>query len=389
MISDADIESKILLYSCLCCFPFDFVARQCIAGSHLNFFILKQLPVLLTKQYDCQISKEEKLSRLIFRRVLELIYTSWDLEAFAKDCGYDGPPFVWNEERRSKIRAELDAAYFHLYLGTEEDWNKTGTKELLEYFPTPRYAVEYIMETFPIVKRKDEAKYEGKYRTKELILETYDKMAESIRTGNAYQSILDPLPGPPCDAQGNFIPMGQWDTANWPMHIHQPKETEIHAVIQPAGKTVEKGKIVLDVLALLYAFEGKRVDRLVLEIGLILMQHESLRKSILSRGIVRPDKTEQSAPPRIQYMDNFLAEFNGSQFTIKDSQFIQTIELGPKSESLEEIKAREIGVQALNCATEAVEVINRIREVSSNKDESFEILGVENVAELIIQGYAA
>ena len=31
------------------------------------------------------------------------------------DMRCDGAPFVWDEERRFKIRAELDAAFFHLY----------------------------------------------------------------------------------------------------------------------------------------------------------------------------------------------------------------------------------------------------------------------------------
>jgi hypothetical protein len=52
------------------------------------------------------------------------------------------------------------------------------------------------METFPIVKRKDEAKYDS-YRTKELILEIYDKMAEAIANGAEYQTILDPPPADP------------------------------------------------------------------------------------------------------------------------------------------------------------------------------------------------
>ena len=82
-------------------------------------------------------------------RVLELSYTSWELEPFARDCGYEGPPFIWDEERRFRLRCELDAAFFRLYGISRED-------------------VEYIMDTFPIVKRKDEAAF-GTYRTKELI----------------------------------------------------------------------------------------------------------------------------------------------------------------------------------------------------------------------------
>jgi hypothetical protein len=41
------------------------------------------------------------------------------------------------------------------------------------------------------VKRKDEAAY-GSYRTKETILEIYDEMQESIRTGTEYRTKLEP-----------------------------------------------------------------------------------------------------------------------------------------------------------------------------------------------------
>jgi len=36
--------------------------------------------------------------------------------------GYPGHPFIWDDERRFEIRCELDALYFHLYLGTQSDW---------------------------------------------------------------------------------------------------------------------------------------------------------------------------------------------------------------------------------------------------------------------------
>lgn len=54
------------------------------------------------------------------------------------------------------------------------------------------------MDTFPIVRRKDEEKFAGDYRTKRVILEIYDAMSESLRTGRAYQTRLDP---PPADRQ--------------------------------------------------------------------------------------------------------------------------------------------------------------------------------------------
>jgi hypothetical protein len=151
---------------------------------------------------------------------LELSYTSWDVKEFAEECGYDGPPFVWQERRRFMMRCELDAAYFHHYLGSVAEWGADNPR-LRDLFPSPRDAVNYVMETFPIVKRKDEQAH-GEYRTKQVILELYDEMAEAILTGQPYNTRLDPPPGPPQNAQDNVIPMAEWDPNNWPSHIHQP-----------------------------------------------------------------------------------------------------------------------------------------------------------------------
>ena len=132
-----------------------------------------------------------------------------------------GPPFRWDEERRFLLRCELDAAYFHLYLGSPSEWG-TDSPELREMFPTPRDAVDYIMETFPIVKRKDE-KQHGEYRTKRVILEIYDAMQKAIDTGQPYQTLLDPPPGPPPEGLPDWQP-GQPKPATWPPHIHPPRE---------------------------------------------------------------------------------------------------------------------------------------------------------------------
>jgi hypothetical protein len=95
----------------------------------------------------------------------------------ARDCGYDGPPFIWDEERRFLLRCEPDAAYFHLYGISTPD-------------------VDYIMDTFPIVKRKDQTKY-GSYRTKEKILEIYEKMSTAIADKKSYETVLDHPPADP------------------------------------------------------------------------------------------------------------------------------------------------------------------------------------------------
>jgi len=191
-------------------------------------------------------SNTQALREWLLLRVLELTYTARDLEPFAQDCGWSGPPFRWDEGRRFLLRCELDAAFFHLYLPAKVDgeWKPSRVaegalrdetpEELTElkcHFPTPRDAVDYIMDTFPIVRRKDEEK-RGEYRTKRVILEIYDEMAEAMRTGKPYQTRLDPPPGPPADEHGNFLPLPEWKPgqpkpANWPSHIHPPKEVSI------------------------------------------------------------------------------------------------------------------------------------------------------------------
>jgi len=81
--------------------------------------------------------------------------------------------------------------------------------------------MEYIMETFPIVKRKDEQK-SGEYRTKRMILECYNAMAEVMETGRPYKTILDPPPGPPVESLPEWK-RGQPKPKDWPPHIHTPK----------------------------------------------------------------------------------------------------------------------------------------------------------------------
>ena len=227
--------SSALLCGCLNSFIFDYIARQKFSGGSLNRYILIQLPVIAP---DVVRGFAVHMPRLI-SLVLDLSYTAWDLEPFAYDCGWDGPPFRWDEERRFLIRCELDAAFFHLYLPADEQGNWRPARkddgcpydetpeqleELKHHFPTPRDAIDYIMDTFPIVRRKDEEQY-GEYRTKRVILEIYDAMQRVIRTGQPYQTLLDPPPGPPLDADGNFVSYA--DIAdNPPPHIHLPRDAE-------------------------------------------------------------------------------------------------------------------------------------------------------------------
>ncbi len=162
------------LYACLSSFVLDYAARQKVGGTHLNYLQLKQLPVLAPTAYlaDAPWHRGRSVRDWVAPRVLELSYTAWDLRPFAEDCGDAGPPYLWDAERRAVLRAELDAAFFHLY-GLSRD------------------EVDFVMETFPIVRRHDEAAF-GEYRTKRVVLEMYDALAAAASSGKPYVSLLGP-----------------------------------------------------------------------------------------------------------------------------------------------------------------------------------------------------
>lgn len=97
-------------------------------------------------------------------RVLELTYTAWDLQPFAQDLGYDGAPFDWDEERRHRLKCELDAIYAQLYQLDRED--------LMWILDAPEPS-----QSFPGLKRNEERQF-GEYRTQRYVLQAYDLLAQ-------------------------------------------------------------------------------------------------------------------------------------------------------------------------------------------------------------------
>ena len=143
--------------------PLDWVARASIGGVNMSYFIVKQLPILPPEAYIEESPPGPAWVELVVPRVLELTYTAWDLQAFAEDLGYEGEPFVWDEERRHKLKSELDAIYAHMY-GLERD----EIKWILE--------PEEPSVSFPALQRSEEKEF-GEYRTKRYVLHAYDQLA--------------------------------------------------------------------------------------------------------------------------------------------------------------------------------------------------------------------
>lgn len=128
-------DSASGLQAALSSFALDFASRQKVGGASMNFFIFEQLPVpspAALHAWSAWIG--QRVDRLNSQRL---------------DSGVN-----------ANLRAELDALMFRVYGISRDD-------------------ADYILETFPIVKRKDIAAH-GEYRTKHLILEAYDRLQDQL-----------------------------------------------------------------------------------------------------------------------------------------------------------------------------------------------------------------
>ncbi|MCL2779674.1 MAG: N-6 DNA methylase [Polyangiaceae bacterium] len=155
-------------------FVVDFLIRPFV-DKHVKPYTIARVPWL-------DVPPEARLALpLLLGIVTELVFDDDRFTPFFMGIGCDRPRATAALERVFLLRCELDASLFHVYGLSRDD-------------------VAYVMETFPIVKRKDEAAF-GEYRTKRVILEVYDAMADAARTGTPYQTRLNPLPTSPRVAQ--------------------------------------------------------------------------------------------------------------------------------------------------------------------------------------------
>ena len=169
-IAIADYKANAPLFVAnMSSFALDFIARQKMQGTNLTWFIVKQLPVILPAAYAKLKFDKKTAADIVREHVLRLCYTADDMSAFARDMNYKGTPFIWDEENRRHWRARLDALYFILYGINCKD-------------------AAYIMDTFLIVKRKDEGKYGG-YISRDLIL----AYMNALDAGDAKTKVKTPV----------------------------------------------------------------------------------------------------------------------------------------------------------------------------------------------------
>ncbi|MBA7646325.1 hypothetical protein ES703_54087 [subsurface metagenome] len=149
-------KSKPKLVACLLAnlnsIVFDFIVRQKLSNPRINHFEVEQFPIFPPEKYN------SKLMEIIDEKVLELIYTSFNMKNFASDLDYNGEPFKFSQERRDVLIAELDAIYAILYNIDKDN-------------------LEYIIDSFSVLKNRELERFE-EFLTKRLILEAYDKFLE-------------------------------------------------------------------------------------------------------------------------------------------------------------------------------------------------------------------
>ena len=155
--NEVDKKDATLFVANLCSLVFDYVTRQKAQSTHVNWYMVEQLPVVPPDRYGAKPFGKKTVRAIVQEAVLELTYTAHDMAPFARDMGYVDakgnvkPPFKWDEGRRLMLRAKLDAVYFHLYGVTNRD------------------DVRYIYSTFPIVEHA-ETEAHGRYLSRDLCL---------------------------------------------------------------------------------------------------------------------------------------------------------------------------------------------------------------------------
>lgn len=178
----------------------DYAAQSKVGGTHIRKNTIAQFPVLAPAFYS-----NDRLA-FITPKVLELTYTSHSLAPFARDLGYDGPPFAWDENRRANLRADLDAFYARAYGLTRDE-----LRYILD--PADLKGPDYPSETFRVLKEK-EIRQHGEYRTQRLVLAAWDRMEADgtfVELGLA-DAVATPVP-----------PIWQLPDAAWARSVPSPQ----------------------------------------------------------------------------------------------------------------------------------------------------------------------
>ncbi len=173
------VTESLFLTATMSSIPFDFAIRQKTSSS-MSLFYIQQTPAFppsVANQFCSWLGTT--YGKFVYKHVLELTYTNHSLASLADDCEMPGPPFRWEPERRSSLQAELDALFLHLYKLNRSD-------------------AEWVLDSFTVLRKYEERPADrggsGEFRTKRLVMDFYDRMAQAITSDSLYQSPINPPP---------------------------------------------------------------------------------------------------------------------------------------------------------------------------------------------------
>ena len=153
-----------LLAAVLSSIAFDFAVRTKMGGMNLNFYIASQLPAPTPGQLKAHVLEGVPASKWLTNQ-LESLHAFLTSPGGASDSA--GP--------KDHPLSALNAALLRVYGLSRED-------------------ADYILDTFPVLKRKEEAEF-GEYRTKRLILEAYDALQPENQSTSSSSSGVLPVQG--------------------------------------------------------------------------------------------------------------------------------------------------------------------------------------------------
>lgn len=174
--SSLDAPLVAALVAVLSSFVVDYDARQ--KTSRMTFFVVEQLAVLSPEGIRMRCEwLGTSIGHWFLDRVLELSCTNVELVPLVSEVGRESRAYQWCPNRRFLLQAEIDAAALHLYELT-------------------RPQAEWLLDSFTVLRKYEERDC-GEFLTKRVVLEIYDAMQEAIRSGQPYQTRLDPPPADP------------------------------------------------------------------------------------------------------------------------------------------------------------------------------------------------
>lgn len=131
------------------------------------------------------------------------------------------------------------------------------------------------------------------------------------------------------------------------------------------AEVIGEGNAVLFALALLYTW-NKPADRRSFEMGMILMQRDSLRQRVLKKSVAATSAAP-TTPFSLGNMDEFLGELSGSKtLVVETTKVRQLVRLGSDAPAKALLTESTHGQQVFATAVEAVRAIAILDEQSKS-----------------------